>query len=168
MFLPDYEKILTSLIKAKVKFLVVGGIAMNAHGLARSTFDLDLVVFLKKENILRFSRIMKKLGYESKIPVNPDDFADEQIRKKWIEDKNMVVFSYRHQKNMMDVVDVFVDHPFPFDEMWREGKVIRFSGHALRIAGLKHLMKMKQKASRPKDEMDIRYLGSILRKRKKD
>jgi len=29
-------------------------------------------------------------------------------------------------------------------------------------------MKMKQKASRPKDEMDIRYLEAVLRKKKED
>ena len=168
MFLPDYQKILTSLIKAKVRYLVAGGIAMNAHGLTRATFDLDLVVFLEKENILRFTKMMKKLGYEPRVPVNPDDFADEKIRKQWIESKNMIVFSYRHKQNMMDVIDVFADHPFPFGEMWLAGKKIRLAGNTIHVVGLKHMIKMKQKASRPKDEMDIRYLSSLLRKRKED
>lgn len=168
MFLLDYEKILKSLVKAKVRFLVVGGIAMNAHGLTRSTFDLDLVVFLKKNNVLKFTRIMKKLGYIPKIPVNADDFADAKTREKWIKNKNMVVFSYRHKQNIMDVIDVFVNHPFPFEEMWKEGKCIKLSNQMIRVVGLKHLMKMKQRASRPKDDMDLRYLGAMLRKKKED
>lgn len=168
MFLPDYEKILTSLIKAKVKFLVVGGIAMNAHGLTRSTFDLDLVVFLEKNNVLQFTKIMKKLDYIPKAPVDPLELADEKIRKRWIKEKNMIVFSYQHRKNAMDVIDVFVEHPFPFDEMWKQRKQIKLSGYTLHVVGLEHLMKMKQKASRPKDDMDLRYLNAVLREQKED
>ncbi|MBI3541120.1 MAG: hypothetical protein HY073_03160, partial [Deltaproteobacteria bacterium] len=59
----SYQSILTALSKAKVRYLVAGGIAMNLHGFSRATFDLDLIIFLKKENILKFTKVMTKLGY---------------------------------------------------------------------------------------------------------
>lgn len=168
MISPSYEKIFTALSQAKVRFLVVGGIAMNAHGLTRSTFDLDLVVFLDKQNVLKFTKTMKELGYIPKVPVNPDEFSNEEIRKQWIEEKNMVVFSYRHDQNMMDIIDVFVDHPFPFEEMWNASKKIKLGPLEIQVAGIEHMIKMKQKASRPKDDMDLRYLDAIMRKKKEN
>ena len=41
MLNPSYEAILSALNNADVKFLVIGGYAMAAHGLPRFTNDLD-------------------------------------------------------------------------------------------------------------------------------
>ena len=45
-FQSSYQEILSALAKAKVRYLVAGGIAMNMHGLQRTTVDLDLIIFL--------------------------------------------------------------------------------------------------------------------------
>jgi len=44
--------IFTALAEAKVRYFVVGGVAVNAHGFARRTKDLDLVVQLDSGNLL--------------------------------------------------------------------------------------------------------------------
>lgn len=138
---------------------------MNIHGLERATHDIDLIIFLEKENILRFSRAMKRLGYQPKIPVKPEDFADKKLRESWIKEKNMVVFSFYHPKNPFEVIDVFVYHPRPFQEMFRARKGTLLSGFMVNAVGLKDMLFLKEKASRPKDEMDIRYLRNILKKK---
>lgn len=163
-----YREILISLSKAKVRYLVAGGIAMNIHGLERATHDIDFIIFLEKKNILRFISVMKRLGYRPKIPVKPEDFADEKIRETWIKQKNMVVFSYYQPKNPFEVVDVFVYHPRPFPEMFKARKGASLSGFTVNAVGLKDMLFLKEKAGRPKDEMDIRYLRNILRKKKQD
>ena len=39
-----YERILRGLWKEKVKFLVVGGLAVNFYGFNRVTADLDIII----------------------------------------------------------------------------------------------------------------------------
>ena len=164
----SYEKILTTLSKAKVRFLVAGGIAMNIHGLERGTHDIDLIVFLERKNVALFSGVMKRLGYRPKVPVSPEDLGDEEVRKRWIKEKNMVVFSFYHPKNPFEVVDIFVHHPRPFREMFQTSKKVRLSGVTVHAVGLRDMLFLKEKAGRPKDEMDIRYLRNILRKKQED
>lgn len=153
-----------TLSKGRIRFLVAGGVAINLHGLDRATYDLDLIIFLERKNILKFAKIMKKLGYRPKIPVRPEDFADEKLRKSWIKEKNMIVFSYYHPKNHFDRIDIFVYHPRPFDKMLKASKLKYLLGNQIRVAGLKDMLLMKKKASRPKDQFDIRFLGSLVRK----
>jgi hypothetical protein len=44
MRVTSFEKIVLALNAAKVRFLVAGGLAVNAHGYARFTNDVDLVI----------------------------------------------------------------------------------------------------------------------------
>src|SRR3990167_3742523 len=163
---PTFTDILTTLAKAKIKFLVAGGIAMNLHGLQRSTMDLDLIVFLKKENVLKFVKTITKLGFRPKVPVPAESFADEELRKQWIQEKTMVVFSFYHSKNMMNVIDVFVEHPRPFEEMFKNKKTMAIGKNRIHAVGLEDMLYLKNKANRPKDEFDIRFLKSILHKKR--
>ncbi|MBI2982362.1 MAG: hypothetical protein HYY44_08790 [Deltaproteobacteria bacterium] len=161
-----YQEILLALSKAKVRFLIAGGIAMNIHGLERATHDLDLIVFLDRDNVLKFIKVMKRLGYEPKIPVKAEDFAVESLRQKWIKEKGMVVFSFFHPKNVFEVIDVFVYHPRPFEQMFKARKVANLLGQKIAAVGLEDMLYLKRLANRPKDELDLRYLENVLRKKR--
>lgn len=45
-----FEKVFRELNKTNVKYLVIGGVAVNLHGYVRFTGDLDLLLLLSKEN----------------------------------------------------------------------------------------------------------------------
>jgi hypothetical protein len=47
------EAIVRALNGAGVEYLIVGGLAVNAHGYERFTKDVDLVIGLERENIIR-------------------------------------------------------------------------------------------------------------------
>ncbi|MBI2083961.1 MAG: hypothetical protein HYT76_10445 [Deltaproteobacteria bacterium] len=160
----SFQKILVSLSKAKVRYLVAGGVAMNILGMERATYDLDLIVFLERSNILKFTGVMTKLGYRPKVPVKAGDFANEKLREQWIQEKNMVVFSFFDPKSPFEVIDVFVYHPRPFAEMYKAGKKGKIFGQKIRAASVKDMLFMKRKAGRPKDQVDIRFLEAIIRK----
>lgn len=51
--MPDPEKFITLLNKAEVEYVVIGGVALVAHGSARVTFDLDICYKCTKENVER-------------------------------------------------------------------------------------------------------------------
>jgi hypothetical protein len=46
------EAIVRALNDAKVQYLIVDGLAVNAHGYERLTVDLDLVIGLSRDNII--------------------------------------------------------------------------------------------------------------------
>ena len=51
--IPDSEQFVVLLNQAEVEYIVIGGVAMVAHGSARATFDLDVCYKRSKENIER-------------------------------------------------------------------------------------------------------------------
>jgi hypothetical protein len=72
-----------------IDYLVVGGLAVNFHGVPRMTYDIDLMILLQPENILKLVSQLTRWGYKPKTPVDPRDLADEKKRNSWIGDKGM-------------------------------------------------------------------------------
>ena len=58
------EKFLAILNRAKVEYVVVGGVAMVAHGSAKSTFDLDVCYNRSKQNIEILCRACRVLSLD--------------------------------------------------------------------------------------------------------
>ena len=77
------ETIVRALNDAKVQYLIVGGLAVNAHGYERLTRAVDLVIGLEPENIIRGLRALQNIGYQMVIPVTPEQFADPATRELW-------------------------------------------------------------------------------------
>lgn len=61
---------------AGVRYVIVGGLAVMAHGYQRTTVDLDLVVQLVPQNLLTALEALASLGYQPRIPVSAEQFAD--------------------------------------------------------------------------------------------
>jgi hypothetical protein len=85
------EAIVRALNAAGVKYLIVGGLAVNAHGYMRFTQDVDLVIQLVPENTTRGLEALLAAGWQLAIPVTPKDFADSTTRERWRAEKGMIV-----------------------------------------------------------------------------
>lgn len=142
--------------------MVAGGIAVNLYGIERATADIDIVLRLDKENISRFVEVAKKLGLKPKLPVKLDDFIDTDKRKEWIEDKGMTVFSLYDSKNPFFLLDIFVEMPFDFAEVYKQRKRIMFEDIVIPVIPIEKLIEMKEKSDRPQDKADIYYLKKIM------
>lgn len=46
----DFEQALTALAKGRVRFVIVGGLAVTIHGSSYVTFDLDLCYARDRDN----------------------------------------------------------------------------------------------------------------------
>src|SRR5918912_210054 len=57
--LSDFEKALTVLAEAKVRFVIVGGLAVTIHGSAYVTYDLDFCYARDAENLSRLVRVLQ-------------------------------------------------------------------------------------------------------------
>ena len=165
----EFIELLKRIERSKVCYLVVGGIAVNLHGVIRPTNDLDLIVYLEPKNLSKFLKLLTKLGYKPKVPVKAMDFANPKNRRDWIKNKNMIVFSFYHPKDFMKVIDIFVKHPMPFGVMYRRRDLFKVGSIKIPVLSIPDLIKLKKKASRLQDLSDIRALTEVLHiKREKD
>lgn len=57
-----YENIFKALEQRNIQYAVAGGVALVLHGVVRFTVDLDLIVDLERENLMRFILAMNELG----------------------------------------------------------------------------------------------------------
>lgn len=149
--------------EARVRYLVVGGVAVVLHGHPRFTADLDLVLALDAANLRAAVRALDALGYTPRAPVDLEELADPDRRAAWVREKGLVVFSLASPAHPMTEVDVFVEQPFPFEEaharaLWADLGTLRVP-----VASLQDLIAMKRRAGRPQDLEDVRHLEEIAR-----
>ena len=152
------QEVLAALEEAEVRYLVVGGVAVVLHGHLRTTLDLDLVVHLEKENVSRALRALAGLGLEPRVPVPLEMFASPQARESWIHEKGMTVFSLWHPEDPRLVVDLFVEEPFDFEEIYQRALVVSLPRARATVISLADLVQMKRAVARPKDKEDVEAL----------
>ncbi len=64
------------------------------------------------------------MGLRPRVPVDPEAFADPDQRQRWIEERGMMVFNLYDPKDPLRSVDLFVQPPIPFDELWSRSRLI--------------------------------------------
>ena len=75
------EAIVCALNTAEVAYLIVGGLAVNAHGYERLTQVVDLVTRLAPHNIVRPLRALGEIGYRMPIPVTQNSLPMRLIER---------------------------------------------------------------------------------------
>lgn len=74
--LDDLDRVVASLNKHRVEFLVIGGYAVVYHGHVRNTQDLDLFVRPTAENARRTVAALSETGFASPN-LTPDVFVSD-------------------------------------------------------------------------------------------
>lgn len=153
-----YVEILKSLHENQIRYLIVGGVAVNLHGVPRATFDFDLVISVDTENMTRLLELLQKDGFVPMLPEDPKGLLDPEKISDWINSKNLIAFSFHHSKENYKVVDIVLDHPLNFEEAYARRVVKKFESLELHLASIEDLISMKEKSARPKDLKDIEFL----------
>jgi hypothetical protein len=161
MKLGSFDVLVRGLGEAGVRYLVAGGLAVNAHGYLRFTRDVDLVLQLDRENILAAFTVLEAIGYRPLVPVTGHDFADPAKRNQWIRDKGMTVLNFWCDRHRDTPVDVFVTEPFDFDEEYARALVKPLGLVPVRFVSIPALIRMKELAGRQQDRIDIEYLRKL-------
>ena len=160
-----YEEIFKAFQKQKVKYVLVGGLAVNLLGSMRSTADLDILVEMSDDNLKKIVKILKKYGYRVKQPVDPMKIADKEIRKDWIENKHMKAFNF-YKEDELKEVDIIIESPVSFEEAKKSSISMKIDNLTLPVISINNLIKMKKKTKRTIDKLDIEELKKIKKFRK--
>jgi predicted nucleotidyltransferase len=156
------EAILAALNSADVKYLIVGGLAVNAHGYERLTRDVALVIGLEPKNIICGLRALMGMDYHMIIPVSPEQFADSATRESWRREKNMVVLRLWSDLHRRTPIDVFIYEPFDFAREFASAKrEFVMGGVEAPVISYSTLIAMKKEAGREKDLLDLQALAKL-------
>ncbi len=155
------EEILDALNRAGVRYLVVGGVAVVLHGHLRTTADLDLVIQLQRENVLRAMRALSELEYRPRAPVPAEGLADPDVREQWIREKGLAVFALWSPAHPTLEIDVLVSEPFDFDTVYSRALRVPLQKTQATVIALEDLITLKRQVGRPRDLEDVTALESL-------
>jgi hypothetical protein len=157
--LESISAIIETLNAAKVRYLVVGGLAVVAHGYLRFTNDLDLVIQLQTDNIRRTFEALGELGYRPLVQITSEQFADAGNRQRWIREKDMRVLQFWSDDHRETSIDVFVEEPFDFAIEYETAlRKSLYDRLEVRVVAISTLIAMKEAADRPVDRIDVEHL----------
>lgn len=164
----DYRVFFKTLNKLKIDYLVVGGLAVNFHGIPRMTYDIDLMILLEPQNIRKLVAKLSQWGYKPQAPVDPQDLADESIRKSWIQEKRLVAFNLYCETLPIGEIDLVIKSPIPYEKLKARAARIEIEGEKVPVVSLEDLIKLKKKTGRTQDLADVDHLKRLLRIEKKN
>ena len=140
----DYFFLLTDALEEnKVDYFVVGGMAVNLHGLVRATEDIDLFINPTSENIDRLRSALRSVWSDPCIEeISSDDLCGDYP-----------VVRYGPPKGSF-VIDLMtrVGEQFAYDEL--EAQTLSVGEKKVRVATPETLYRMKRNTVRPRDRID--------------
>jgi hypothetical protein len=160
------QTIIKALNEAGVRYLVVGGLAVVAHGHVRFTADVDLVLDFDEDNLRRAMEVFAGLGFRPRAPVPLRHFADAEIRYGWIRDKGLTVLSLYSDDHPLTEVDLFVTDPLGFDRAYARRATLAVAPDVeAAFVAVDDLIRLKRSAGRPQDLVDAEALEQLCRER---
>ncbi len=151
--------LLQRLADGGVDFVVIGGIAVIAHGFARNTTDLDICYSPDPSNLEALGRVLVTLqarlrGIDADVPF----VADARTLR------GTQILTLDTRDGGLDLL-VDPDGSPGYGALRADAERIDFDGYEILIASIDHLLAMKRAANRSQDKTDIDALTAILRLR---
>jgi hypothetical protein len=145
------EAILAALNARGVRYVVVGGFAVAAHGVVRATADLDLVVELEWENAAALAAALVAI-----------DARDLEERRSAITQESLVRRADRRLRTRHGEVHLLngVDGVPRYGQLL-PATVVKLNDEHVPVACLADLKAMKRATGRLKDRADIAELDAL-------
>lgn len=137
----------------EVDFIVVGGVAVGAHGYLRATRDLDVVPDPEPANLHRLAQALSTIG--ASLPLaggRPFGLAQDLPR---LERRANMTLETEH--GAIDIIQRGPGVP-SFETLRGDAIETDILGVPVRIVALRHLRAMKEAAGRPQDRADLENL----------
>jgi hypothetical protein len=148
---PDFPTLCAHLNRHGVEYVVLGGWACIAHGLSRTTMDVDIFIKPTEENAQRLIDASARAGFGTARDLEPRDIL------------NRTVFIFKDQIR----VDIFT-HPWglkDFEACRSRRAEFEFESIRISFVGIDDLIRSKR-TDRPQDKQDAAELRRIKRDRR--
>jgi hypothetical protein len=143
----DLVRICRALNDAGARYILVGGFAMIAHGGARTTKDIDLLVDASPENVDRVKQALRILEDHA-----VDDVADTDVAR----------YAVVRVADEIVVDLMALACGISYSDAVKDSQSLTIQGVQIPVASPATLVRTKNTA-RPSDAADRRYLEELLR-----
>ena len=146
----DFDKVIAvfrALDQCEVRYVLVGGVAVNLHGLGRTTQDLDLFLETDAENVRRLKQALSAVFEDPSIEeISARDLAGKYPTVRYV------------PPDQAFVIDLLgrLGEAFGFGDL--EATDMQVEGVRVRVATPATLYRMKKDTLRPIDRMDAEAL----------
>jgi len=141
----EFPKIAKALQQNKIRYALVGGVAMAFHDQPRFTRDIDLLVH--PEDFEKLTEILTHLGYEEKAP--PWTFQRTNVtlhRFTRIEDQEYLI------------LDILVGHEKKHQTIIAQALLAESEEGAIKVVRKEDLIWLKEQRHSDQDKVDIKKL----------
>jgi len=147
MELETVLKVLRALEKMKVEYCIVGGVALNFHGLPRATMDIDLFISPREENVQSLKDALMSVFNDPDIArISSTDLAGDYPAVQYVPPDGTF---------HIDIL-ARLGQAFSFDDIEKE--TIEIEGIRVPIATARMLYRMKKDTVRMQDKADAERL----------
>jgi hypothetical protein len=144
----DFSEFIASCVAHDVRFLIVGGYAVAAHGHPRFTKDLDVWVWLDEQNAGRLVSALEDFGFGS-LGLTPADFLEEGV---------VVQLGYPPKR-----IDILTEvDGVQFGSCWERRVEVEVGGHRVPFISADDLVANKKASGRPQDMADAAMIEEQL------
>jgi predicted nucleotidyltransferase len=149
IFLKEHYLLLEKLINAGVKFIIIGGYAVNYHGYNRTTGDLDLWIKPDNENRDLLLAVLDDFNFnkESLKKLHNSDFCEPFIFNFWDKPYKVDILT--------KISGIF------FDEAYEKRIIENMEGLSIPFLDFNHLVLSKMTTNRLRDKADVEELQKI-------
>lgn len=145
-----FADLLTELSRQGIRYMLVGGLAVELCGYSRVTQDVDILIEYAPHNIENLLACLAKFGEGSARELDVADFDLEEGCIRIVEDFPLDVFTVMNGHSYQDLLPYL--------------KTERLRGAEISYLGIDGLLKLKQDSLRPKDQLDVHVLQDLKRK----
>ena len=156
-----YYDVLKEYHDNNIRYLIVGGLSVNLHGIPRVTQDIDIIIAMDEDNINETVAVLEKLGYQPRLPVKASELADKLIREKWISEKNLKAFTFYHPHDHFKIIDILLVHPLDFEKAYKSRVEKQVKNFVINLVSIDDLISMKEFSGRSQDLSDIEMLRKL-------
>ena len=143
----DFHELLECFAHNDVRYLIVGGWALAAHGHPRMTKDLDVWIWPQSTNAQAVISALEEFGFEG-LGLTAEDFTAPDV-----------VIQLGYPPNRVDLLTSPTG--VEFDECWKERLDVQMEGLTVPFIGLEGLKANKRASGRPQDTVDVEILEGL-------
>ena len=155
----DVSHLLRELKMSGVEHVLIGGLAVNAHGVIRSTKDIDICPSPDADNLERLATLLRRLGVRQ-LGVGDDGFADHELPFDPTRAEDLSEGGNFRLETPLGVLDIMqwvsgIEAERAYTTLASDARTAKAFGIEIQVCSLEHLRQMKRSAGRPQDLQDL-------------
>ena len=133
-----------------VRYITIGGFAVNIYGYNRNTGDLDILIDDSIDNRRKLRKAFKEIGIGDFEAIETMQFIPG-----WTD----FTLSFGLRLDVMTSIKGLEETPF--EELYDAATVVLLGGVEVKFIDYENLIKAKKACNRPKDQLDIEELNKL-------